>query len=240
MILRTALVRRGLHVHFAVMLQCFARIAIACVMTGCLGDIGAPIPGPPQPRQPPPPMPPPPLPPPIDPPLVCAPALAPGRTPLHRLTRLEYDRTIRDLTGDLRSHSDLFPADSSHAGFDNVSDVQTVSLLHSEKYEEAAFQIADKVWERELDLGVSKHWEAEIRSETPGYEVLLQSCCGSNQYNHVVANGAKGLWTAYRFYTLTDVDIEADYTVTVSAWTQDVDTATAAFRPLFERALGRR
>lgn len=164
--------------------------------------------------------------------LVCTSTIGPGRTPIHRLTRLEYDRTIAALLGDPSRPAELFPADPSQAGFDNVSDVQTVSLLHAEKYEEAARLLAEGVWQRELDPGLSKRWELETRSETPGPELLLQACCGLNQHNNFVRGGARGLYNAYRVYTITELDREGDYTVTVSAWTEGVDTATIAFRPL--------
>lgn len=164
--------------------------------------------------------------------LVCTSTIGPGRTPLHRLTRLEYDRTIADLLGERGHPAELFPADPSQAGFDNVSDVQTVSLLHAEKYEEAARLLAEGVWQRELDPGLSKRWELETRAETPGPELLLQACCGLNQHNNFVSGGARGLYSAYRVYTITELDRAGDYTVTVSAWTAGVDTATIASRPL--------
>lgn len=208
------------------------RLAIGSLLalSGCWAEIGDPLHPPPmeQPPDPPPPDPPPP----IDPGLVCTSTLAPGRSPIHRLTRLEYDRTIRQLTGDTVERAAVFPADPSHAGFDNVSDVQTISLLHAEKYEEAAAAVAENLWERELDRGLNKRWEAELRSEEPAPEALQQSCCGSPQFNNVVANGARGFWTAYRVFTLTELDRPADYTVTARAWLQDTETATLAVRPL--------
>src|SRR5688572_5955842 len=197
-------------------------------LAGCLAEIGEPTP-----RERIEPPPPPPPPPPMEPPgLVCTATLAPGRTPIHRLTRLEYDRTIRALTGELADRAALLPADPSHAGFDNVSDVQSVSLLHTEKYEEAALAVAEGVWTRELDRGLAKRWEAELRSEEPGYEVLQQSCCGSPMWNNIVQNGARGLWTAYRIFTITELDRPAEYRISVSAFTERVDTSTVPPRPL--------
>jgi hypothetical protein len=66
----------------------------------------------------------------------------PGRVPIHRLNRVEYQNTIRDLLGvDFRA-SEEFPADDSGYGFDNIGDVLTVSPLLMQKYLSAAEAIA--------------------------------------------------------------------------------------------------
>ncbi len=151
----------------------------------------------------------------------------PGRPPLHRLTRLEYDRTVEAVLGDRSAPAAAsFPTDPSHAGFDNVSDVQTVSVLHAERYEEAAWKLAQALWEREFDPGLSRRWEAETRSDDGGYELVQQSCCGSNLYNNVVANGGRGYWTAYRIFVQTSLDREADYTFRMSGWADFPDGGT--------------
>ena len=67
----------------------------------------------------------------------------PGAITLHRLNRVEYDNTVRDLFGTaLRPAADLFPADDFGYGFDNNADVSTVSRLVAQKYMEAAETIA--------------------------------------------------------------------------------------------------
>src|SRR5262245_647004 len=43
----------------------------------------------------------------------------PGRVGLQRLTRAEYNRTVRDLFGITRAHGDAFPLDSATDGSDN-------------------------------------------------------------------------------------------------------------------------
>jgi hypothetical protein len=62
----------------------------------------------------------------------------PGRTTLRRLNRVEYRNTIRDLLGIDYNTLDQFPPDDSGYGFDNVSDVLSVSPLLLEKYFQAA------------------------------------------------------------------------------------------------------
>jgi len=68
----------------------------------------------------------------------------PGRVTLRRLTRGEYDRTVRDLLGvHLRPSAD-FPADEVGYGFDRIGDVQSVPPLLMEKYLAAAEAVADE------------------------------------------------------------------------------------------------
>jgi hypothetical protein len=66
----------------------------------------------------------------------------PGRVPIHRLNRVEYANTIRDLLGvDFRA-TEEFPPDDSGYGFDNIGDVLTVSPTLMQKYLAAAESIA--------------------------------------------------------------------------------------------------
>lgn len=51
----------------------------------------------------------------------------PGRVGLQRLTRAEYNRTVRDLFGVTSSPADAFPPDSATGGFDNNAGSLTVS-----------------------------------------------------------------------------------------------------------------
>jgi mono/diheme cytochrome c family protein len=70
----------------------------------------------------------------------------PGRVPIHRLNRTEYNNTIRDLIGlDLRpADAFSFPADDIAHGFDNVADVLSLSPLLLEKYLDAAEKVLDR------------------------------------------------------------------------------------------------
>lgn len=68
----------------------------------------------------------------------------PGRVTLHRLNRIEYKNTIRDLLGvEFETHS-AFPDDDSGYGFDNIADVLNMSPLLMEKYLAAAQTVVDK------------------------------------------------------------------------------------------------
>lgn len=68
----------------------------------------------------------------------------PGRVTARRLNRNEYSNTIRDLLAvDFRAERD-FPTDDSGHGFDNMSDVLTISPVLMERYIAAAERIASR------------------------------------------------------------------------------------------------
>ena len=67
---------------------------------------------------------------------------APGRLTVRRLNRVEYRNTIRDLLGVDYDTNDKFPADDTGHGFDNISDVLSISPLLLEKYFNAAQELS--------------------------------------------------------------------------------------------------
>src|SRR5215471_10241281 len=66
----------------------------------------------------------------------------PGRTPLHRMNRVEYANAVRDLLALDVDASTLLPADDSSRGFDNIADVLGVSPSLLERYVAAAAKIS--------------------------------------------------------------------------------------------------
>jgi hypothetical protein len=62
----------------------------------------------------------------------------PGRVTAHRLNRVEYNNTIRDLLAVSVRPADEFPLDDAGYGFDNIGDVLSVSPMLMEKYTAAA------------------------------------------------------------------------------------------------------
>jgi hypothetical protein len=69
--------------------------------------------------------------------------IAPGPSPIRRMTRLEYDNTIRDLLGDTSRPAQIFPPDEqAPVGFDNNAINLKVSPLLAEQYMKAAEQLA--------------------------------------------------------------------------------------------------
>jgi len=68
----------------------------------------------------------------------CSTALTPGPAPLRRLTRSEYNNTVRDLLGDDTRPGDSFPPEEQAFGFDNNASGRGVSQIHIERYMLAA------------------------------------------------------------------------------------------------------
>ena len=88
----------------------------------------------------------------------------PGHVTYRRLSRTEYNNTIRDLLMvDMRPANE-FPPDDTGYGYDNIGDVLTVSPLLMEKYIRAATAVADKALDTsdverlDLELGAKKFW----------------------------------------------------------------------------------
>ncbi len=62
----------------------------------------------------------------------------PGRVTIHRLNRVEYDNTVRDLLAIDLHPADSFPADDAGDGFDNNGDALNIAPVLFEKYIKAA------------------------------------------------------------------------------------------------------
>ncbi len=68
-------------------------------------------------------------------------------TPIRRLTRFEYNRTVRDLLGDTSNPADLLPPEEEVAGFNNQAAALTSSDLLIEQY----MKVAEDVSTRAVD-----------------------------------------------------------------------------------------
>jgi uncharacterized protein DUF1592/uncharacterized protein DUF1588/uncharacterized protein DUF1587/uncharacterized protein DUF1595/uncharacterized protein DUF1585 len=77
------------------------------------------------------------------------PAASPGRVGLQRLTRAEYNRTVRDLFGVTSAPADAFPPDSLTSGFDNNAKSLTISPQLAELLFDAAEVIAAEALQNE-------------------------------------------------------------------------------------------
>ena len=108
----------------------------------------------------------------------------PGRVTARRLNRTEYNNTIRDLLGVAARPADEFPVDDSGYGFDNNSDVLSVSPLLMEKYMQAAKTISH--------LAVY----GETLPPKPGLIVRLLNRRSQDNYD-VLGGGNQGIWLPY-------------------------------------------
>ena len=71
-------------------------------------------------------------------------ATDPGRVTLHRLNRVEYNNTVRDLLETTQQPANDFPADDRGYGFDNIADVLALSPVQIELYQRAAELLVDE------------------------------------------------------------------------------------------------
>lgn len=74
----------------------------------------------------------------------CTTQIQPGPSPVRRLTRYEYNNTVRDLLGDTSNPANAFPAEEVGNGFGNDATALGVSRLLAESYLNAAKGIADR------------------------------------------------------------------------------------------------
>jgi Protein of unknown function (DUF1587)/Protein of unknown function (DUF1595) len=72
---------------------------------------------------------------------------APGPSPIRRMTRFEYNSTVRDLLGDKTSPANMFAAEEEALGFNNNAAALVVSPLLAEKYMLAAEAVAKRATE---------------------------------------------------------------------------------------------
>jgi hypothetical protein len=61
-----------------------------------------------------------------------------GRSPVRRLTRVEYENTLNDLLHIKTELKDLFPEDAQTSHFDKVGESLSFSPVHFARYQEAA------------------------------------------------------------------------------------------------------
>ena len=71
----------------------------------------------------------------------------PRPSAVRRLTRFEYNNTVRDLLGDTSSPADALPAEELGNGFGNDTAAQSVSSLLAEQYARLAERIAARATE---------------------------------------------------------------------------------------------
>lgn len=68
--------------------------------------------------------------------------IRPGPSPTRRLTRAEYNATVRELLDDESAPADAFPPEPRALGFHGIAEAQTVTVLLAEGYMSAAKSLA--------------------------------------------------------------------------------------------------
>jgi hypothetical protein len=74
--------------------------------------------------------------------VITDPTLSVAPEPLHRLNRLEYNNTVRDLMGNDSRPGDAFPADPELGGFDNMAEGLSLTPALFSMYSDAARELS--------------------------------------------------------------------------------------------------
>ena len=111
-------------------------------------------------------------------------------TPLRRLTRAEYDATLRDLLGDSSRPARAFPPDEESQGFDNFAETQSVSPLLAEGYLSAAEALAEAA-----DPVVLANCDPAVSGDLPCVDKLL-SGFGRRAFRRSLSAGERERLTA--------------------------------------------
>ncbi len=91
-----------------------------------------------------------------------------GSLPLRRLTRTQYDNTVRDLLGDTSRPATEFPADDTSYGFDNIANVLSMPPVLVEKYDGAAARLAEAAWSADFSAAHLERVQARALPLTLG------------------------------------------------------------------------
>lgn len=135
-------------------------------------------------------------------PAACA---DPGRVTLRRLTRSEYDNSVRDLLGTTLRPGRDFPADDYGYGFDNNGDVLSLSPLLLEKAELAASAVVEEALRVYPEQPITDRYEAEDGDPE----------CGGGPYG-----GFWNLWSSCALGHQVPVDLPGRYEIRVRAYEQ--------------------
>ncbi len=127
-----------------------SRFTCCLLLAGCVGDVGDTKEEPEQ-----------------APGLICvADQVAPGPSPIRRLTRVEYNNTVRDLLGDTTEPANVFPAEEEALGFGNNAQALTVTPILAEKYMATAEAVARRATSNVTGLtGCKATDDAALRDE---------------------------------------------------------------------------
>ena len=140
----------------------------------------------------------------------CSADKHPGRVTIRRLNKAEYNNTIRDLTGLDLNLADGFPSDDVGEGFDNIGDVLSLPPILMEKYLDAAYTIADGVFEDE-------NRSRKIFPHQPSSDNLLAKAQAARLNIQEFAS------RAFRRPVTQDEQVRL-FTIVRDAWGQDVDS----------------
>lgn len=137
-----------------------------------------------------------------------------GTVVLHRLNRVEYDNTVRDLLGTSQTPAVDFPADDAVSGWDNIASNLSLSPLHLELYDLAAQSLAEEVLAVAVDTATTRVEAEAATFDPPG------------------SGGGYGtaaiLWSGGAVSTRFDAPEDGTYALSTRAWAEQAGPDLAA------------
>lgn len=144
----------------------------------------------------------------------CTVSSDPGFVNMRRLTRFEYNNTVRDLLGVTSRPADDFPADDIGYGFDNIAALQSVAPVLMERYIAAAEQLAEEVL-------AAAPGSSSPQSQKFEAENITQSTGGN------VGNGFWNIWGNGEVYTSVTISRGGTYRLRARAYQSAAGTEAA-------------
>lgn len=151
-----------------------------------------------------------------DDPICSGEQITPVKSPLRRLTRFEYNNTVRDLLGDTTQPANAFPAEEEPLGFSNDAQALNVTPILAEKYLLIAEQVSTRA---AADIAKLTGCPADMADPT-----VLAGCATS----FIEKFGKR----AYR-RPLTDderAELQSIYAAAATLYADDPDPAATAHR----------
>lgn len=122
-------------------------------------------------------------------------AIDPAPVVINRLNRAEYNNTVRDLLGTSTRPADKFPEDDFGYGFNNIAQVLSVSLTHTEQYFQAAEMLVEEALDSALLGGVqrfeARHQDGNHNAVVVGDKMELRS--GGSRLQMTFRAGSAGM-----------------------------------------------
>jgi hypothetical protein len=138
----------------------------------------------------------------------------PPRAPMRRLTRFEYNNTVRDLLADKTSPANAFPSEESGNGFGNDADQQAVVAALIEAYVNGAEKVAAAATaaDRLGSLSPCATTATDAASETACAKTIAETFTPKAWRRTLAAGEADGLVALF-----TSVRASADFPTSVAA-----------------------
>ena len=124
-----------------------------------------------------------------------------GRVVMRRLNKNEYNYTVQDLLGLKDQPADLFPADNTAHGFDNIGRALTMSPLLMEKYMVAG----EKLLDRAIVTG-ERPKSVKVRQETENQYYRFTRQKSLRPYNGLMVRENDILLMSLQKYWLPSID----------------------------------